>query len=405
VQPLAGDRHGGGGHARDLSLTPVEQAHSDCLVARIREEIDGNGGWISFARFMEMALYEPGLGYYSAGATKLGAGGDFITAPELSPLFSRCLAGQCAEVLQALGGGDVLELGGGSGVMAADMLDELERLGALPQRYLVLEVSADLRQRQLATLAARGARHLARVQWLDALPPARAVRGVIVANEVMDALPVERFRIRGGAVNALGVTWQLGRLDWSETRAEPALARRVRQIEQQLGMSFPEGYASEVNLRLDPWVRGLGKVLGKGVVLLVDYGLPRRQYYRPERGEGTLLCHFRHRFHHDPFVNVGLQDLGAWVDFTTVAEAAVAGGLQVAGFATQAHFLMGLGIERHLRQPHGTEELAGRIALARQAMVLTLPGEMGERFKAIGLTKGYKNELSGFSIRDLAASL
>ncbi len=387
------------------SLSPAGQAHSERLVSRICEEIDRGGGWIDFARYMEVALYEPGLGYYSAGAAKFGPAGDFITAPEISSLFSRCLASQCAEILQALGGGDILELGGGSGVMAADILDELEALGALPQHYFILEVSADLRERQLATLAARGARHLSRVQWLDALPDARSVQGVILANEVMDALPTERFRIRAGEVNALGVTWQLGRLDWSETRAAPPLQRRVRQIERELDAPFAEGYTSEVNLRLDPWIRSLGKVLKKGVMLLVDYGLPRRQYYRAERADGTLLCHFRHCFHHDPFVNVGLQDLGAWVDFTTVAEAAVATGLQVGGFTTQAHLLMGLGIERYLHDAGGAGELAGRIPLARQAMMLTLPGEMGERFKAIGLTKGYKHELSGFAVRDLAASL
>src|SRR5688572_27340335 len=201
-------------------LSPFEREHSERLVMRIREEIDRSGGWIGFARYMELALYEPGLGYYSAGATKFGMAGDFVTAPELSPLFSRCLANQCADVLKALNGGDILELGAGSGVMAADLLNELEVLGALPARYFILEVSAELKQRQLATLAARAARHLHRVEWLDALP-ARSkdddapapIQGVILANEVLDAIPVERFRIRSGEINALGVTWQLGRLD------------------------------------------------------------------------------------------------------------------------------------------------------------------------------------------------
>lgn len=389
-------------------LSPAEHAHSERLVDRIRDEIERSGGWISFARYMEMALYEPGLGYYSAGATKFGAAGDFITAPELSPLFSRCMASQCADVLRALGGGVVLEIGAGSGVMAADILNELAVLDVLPERYLILEVSADLRERQLATLAARGARHLSRVEWLESLPEDRSIKGAIIANEVMDAIPVERFRVRAGEINSMGVTWELGRLDWSETRAETALRKRVREIESQLPAPFEDGYTSEISLRLDPWVRSLGKALKKGAIVLVDYGLPRQQYYRAERRDGTLLCHYRHAFHDDPFINPGLQDLGAWVDFTTVAEAASAAGLQVAGFTTQAHFLMGSGIEHYLHDPGneaGGSDLAERISLARQAMMLTLPGEMGERFKVIGLTKGLKQELNGFSIRDLAATL
>lgn len=384
------------------ALTPDERAHSEQLLTLICSEIETQGGWISFARFMEMALYQPGLGYYTAGTSKFGAAGDFVTAPEISPLFSRCLAAQCAEVLAAIGGGDILEVGAGTGLMAADMLNELESLGRVPRRYLILEVSAELRQRQLATLGARATRHLKRVTWLHELPKAR--RCVIVANEVLDALPVERFRIRSGAVNALGVSCQLGRLAWSETAAPPPLESQVRAIEQQVGHPFADGYASEICLRLDPWLHALARVLKAGVMLLIDYGLPRDQYYRPERHDGTLLCHFRQRFHSDPFINVGLQDIGAWVDFTAAAEAASAAGLDVAGFTTQAHFLMGLGIDQHLRDA-GERELVERLSLARQAMLLTLPGEMGERFKVLGLSRGVKQPLKGFSIRDFAASL
>jgi len=383
-------------------LSAAESEHSERLVARIHAEIEAGEGWISFARFMEMALYEPGLGYYSAGATKFGAAGDFVTAPEISPLFSRCLARQCADVLRTLGSGSLLEVGAGSGTMAADMLNELEALDALPDRYLILEVSAELRERQLATIAASAARHARRVEWLDALP--RKFSGVIVANEVLDAIPVERFSIRSSAVNALGVTWQLNRLDWSETRAQGELLQAVRAIEEELGSPFPEGYSSEVNLRVRPWIKSLARALSAGVMLFIDYGLPRRQYYRPERAAGTLLCHFRHRYHDDPFVAVGLQDIGAWVDFTAVAEAAVESRLEVAGFTTQAHFLMGLGIDRQLVQV-GERELVDRISIARQAMLLTLPGEMGERFKVLGLARGVNTPLAGFALRDLAASL
>ena len=383
-------------------LTTDEAAHSRRLVHRIWEEIDARGGWLSFERFMEMALYEPGLGYYSAGATKLGAGGDFVTAPEVSSLFSRCLANQCSEILQHVGGGAILEFGAGSGVMAADLLNELAAQGALPERYLILEVSADLRDRQRALLLERASAHAARVEWIDRLP--EEFRGVVLANEVLDALPVQRFRIRGDHINSLGVTWQLGRLDWSETRADAELEAAVRRIEANSGERLPDGYTSEINLRLTPWIAGVAAALREGVALFIDYGLPQRQYYRTERSEGTLLCHFRHRFHDDPLINVGVQDIGAWVDFTAVAEAASAAGLTVAGFSTQAHFLIGNGLEQ-LLAPAALDELASRVQLARQAMLLTLPGEMGERFKVIGLSRGVEQPLRGFGVRDLAATL
>jgi SAM-dependent MidA family methyltransferase len=383
-------------------LTADEAAHSRRVVHRIWEEIDARGGWLSFERFMEMSLYEPGLGYYSAGATKLGASGDFVTAPEVSSLFSRCLANQCAEILRHVSGGAILEFGAGSGVMAADLLNELAAQNALPQRYLILEVSADLRDRQRALLLERAPAHAARVEWIDRLP--QEFRGVVLANEVLDALPVQRFRIRGDQISSLGVTWQLGRLDWSETHADAELEAAVRRIEANTGERLPDGYTSEINLRLAPWIAGVAAALREGVALFIDYGLPQRQYYRTERREGTLLCHFRHRFHDDPLINVGVQDIGAWVDFTAVAEAASSAGLTVAGFATQAHFLIGTGLEQ-LLAPAALTELASRVQLARQAMLLTLPGEMGERFKVIGLSRGFERPLRGFSVRDLAATL
>ena len=351
---------------------------------------------------MEMALYEPGLGYYSAGATKLGSEGDFITAPEMSPLFSRCLANQCIEVLQTVPGGNILELGAGSGVMAADVLSELDAQQLVPEHYFILEVSADLRERQRALLQKRVPHLVDRVEWLERLP--EEFRGLLLANEVLDALPVQRFRIRGLQVNQLGVTWQLGQLDWSEVHADPALEAAVREIEFNLGEPFADGYTSELNLRLNPWIAGIAAALREGVALFIDYGLPRRQYYSSARRDGTLLCHFRHRFHDDSLINVGVQDIGAWVDFTAVAEAAVAAGMGVVGYTTQAHFLIGNGIEKFLA-PHDDEDLAARLQLARQAMLLTLPGEMGERFKVIGLSNGVSAPLRGFSVRDLAAML
>ena len=382
-------------------LTADEIAHSERLTRRIRDAIEAQGGWISFERFMELALYEPGLGYYSAGSTKLGEAGDFITAPEISPLFSRCLAAQCIEVFDRLGGGDILEFGAGSGTMASDVLAELAAQNRLPGRYYILEVSADLRERQRATLQQRVPQLLERVEWLDRLPE---LRGVILANEVLDALPVQRFRMRGTQVKAVGVTWQLGKLDWSEVHADAHLEAAVRAIEKETGAPLPDGYLSEINLRLGPWIAGIAQSLKEGVALFIDYGLPQREYYRAERREGTLLCHYRHRFHDDPLINVGVQDIGAWVDFTAVASAAVDAGMSIAGFTTQAHFLIGAGIE-HFMADIATRPVTERVQLARQAMVLTLPGEMGERFKVIGLASNYDHPLRGFGVRDLLGSL
>lgn len=385
-------------------LADDEALHSARLADRVHEVIAAAGGWISFERFMTLALYEPGLGYYSAGARKLGAAGDFVTAPEVAPVFSRCLAMQCEEVLRTLATPDavILELGAGSGVMAAALLTELERRDALPAAYWILDVSADLRERQRETLAACVPQLLERVRWLDTLP--ESFSGVIVANEVLDALPVERFAIRGGQVNALGVAAQLGRLEYAEARAAAPLQEAVRRIEADLGAPLPDGYVSETRLGLAPWLGALAERMTRGVMLLVDYGLPRREYYSVERTEGTLLCHFRHRFHDDPFARLGLQDITAWVDFTAVAEAAEAAGMELCGYTTQAHFLIGCGIVDFIANVADLD-VADRVNLSRQIMMLTLPAEMGERFKVIALAKGYDAPLRGFAVRDLRHTL
>ena len=259
-------------------------------------------------------------------------------------------------------------------------------------------MSADLRDRQRATLAQAAPQLLERVVWLDRLP--KAFTGIVLANELLDAMPVERFVIRGGAVNALGVSWQLGRLEWSETHAGGELDAAVRAIEQALGQPLPDGYCSEVNLGLASWFAGLAHGIERGVIVAIDYGLPRREYYSPERRMGTMLCHYRHRFHDDPFARLGLQDIGAWVDFSAAARAAQDAGLTVAGYTTQAHFLIGCGIGEYVKEVSDLD-LVQRLNLSRQAMLLTLPGEMGERFKALGLTRGYDAPLCGFSVRDL----
>lgn len=374
--------------------TPEQAQHSEAVAAHIRAELLAAGGWLSFERFMDLALYAPGLGYYSAGSTKLGAAGDFVTAPEVSGLFGRCLARQCAELLTP--GGEILELGAGSGRLAATLLTALEARGVLPERYAILEVSADLAARQRTLLGQLPARLARRVMWLDRLPET-PVSGVILANEVADALPCRRFVVRDGAARELGVALAPGgAFTAAEQAAGAALAAACAALP---GVdSFPEGYTSELCLRVTPWIGALSDCLRRGALLLCDYGLPRAHYYHPQRVSGTLRCHFRHRAHDDPFVNPGIQDITAWVEFTRVAEAGLACGLEIAGFATQAAFLLALGLEELVAAAADPVEHA---RLAGEARRLAMPDEMGEAFKVMALTRDHDSPLAGFALRDL----
>ncbi len=378
----------------------AEQAHSDRLRAHIASEIEQAGGFLPFDRYMELALYAPGLGYYVAGAHKFGPGGDFVTAPELSPLFSRCLARQCAQVLgQFRRSACVLELGAGSGRMAADVLAELERLDCLPDHYYILEPSPELRQRQRATLAAAVPHLLGSVRWLDGLD-GLALHGVVLANEVADALPVQRFRHGEDGLFELGVAWRDGALVAAERPAGEALAARVAALRADLADPWPTPYVSELSPRLAPWLAALAAALAEGVLLFIDYGYPRREYYHPQRASGTLLCHYRHRALDDPLARVGLQDITASVDFTALAEAGTAAGLDLAGYTTQAHFLLGNGLEALFAAAAG-DDLRQQVELARQVKLLTLPSEMGERFQVMAFAKGIDSPLQGFALRDL----
>ena len=381
-------------------LTPEEQRQSAAVTELIHAQIEAAGGVVSFESFMEAALYAPGLGYYSAGATKIGAGGDFVTAPEVSELFGRCVARQCAQVLSP-GDGEILEIGAGTGRLAATLLPALADAGALPQRYAILEVSADLASRQRTHLQKLPAALLDRVVWLDRLPET-PLRGVILANEVLDALPFSRIVLRGGVLHELGVTLEEGAFVERERPPAAALAQAWRSLAGELPMPLPENYRSEMCLRLEPWVAGVGACLESGLFLLFDYGLPRAQYYHPERIDGTLRCHFKQRAHNDPFVNVGVQDITAWVDFTRVAEAAVASDLEVRGFVTQAAFLLATGIEEMAAQS-GT--ILERVQRAGEARKLLLPAQMGEAFKVMALTRNHESSLTGFSLQDLRRSL
>ena len=383
------------------ALSADEERHSEAVAALIRTELAAAGGWLSFERFMELALYAPGLGYYSAGSWKLGSGGDFVTAPEVSELFGRCVAAQCAQVLRATGG-EILELGAGTGALAAAILAALDAEGVLPERYAILEVSGDLAARQRARLELLAPHLRARVAWLEQLPQT-PLTGVVLANEVADALPVRRFGLRGGTVQELGVALSVsGALHTAEGPPDTALAQACAALFGTPPRSLPEGYTSEVNLRIAPWIATLAGCLERGVVLLLDYGLPRSHYYHAQRVAGTLRCHFRQRAHEDPFINLGVQDITAWVDFTRVAEAATLAGLEVSGFATQAAFLLALGLERIVA---AAPDAVSRARLAGEARRLVMPEEMGEAFKAMALARGYAAPLEGFTLQDLRRSL
>ena len=366
------------------------QAISAQLSQLIADDIRARGGWVSFARYMELALYAPGLGYYSAGARKFGSQGDFVTAPELSPLFGRCVARQVADLLDAAVP-DVLEIGAGSGALAADVLIELAALDRLPERYLILEVSAELRERQRATIAERAGDRLGLVQWLEVLPP--RLDAVIVGNEVLDAIPTHVVEVRGGVVHEAGVACDGAQFSWSLRPAEDALR------EAATALALTDGYRTEVNLAARAFVASFARLLERGALLLIDYGYSARELYHPQRSQGTLMCHYRHHAHGDPFVLVGLQDITAHVDFTAVANAAVDGGLAVLGYTTQANFLVNCGITELLAEVPATDVQA-YAPLASQAQQLLSPSEMGDRFKVIALGKGVGDALRGYARGD-----
>jgi len=375
---------------------------SDRLVELIVERIYQSGGRLPFDNFMELALYAPGLGYYSAGMRKFGEQGDFITAPETSPLFARCLARQCRQVLESIGGGDVLEFGAGSGVLAADLLEELEALGSLPDRYLIIDVSPDLKARQKALLLQRLPAMMNRIVWLDDFPE-WGFRGVVIANEVLDAMPVHRFRLDQGRVQEqyVEVADERLRVSWGEASAalRPAV-ERVLETSADLSADFE----SELNLRAAPWLRALSERIASGLMLIIDYGYNRAEYYHPQRDRGTLMCHYRHRAHPDPLFCPGLQDITAQVDFTSLAETALETELAVCGYTTQAFFLMGCGLDRLLAESD-PEDVQRHLKLMQGVKRLTLPSEMGERFKVLGLGRGVKLQPIGFSLQDMRGRL
>ena len=377
--------------------SPAAQATSTELENVIRSEIRESGGWMSFARYMELALYAPGLGYYSAGSAKLGESGDFVTAPELSTLFGRCLAREIAHLLET-GLRDVIEVGAGSGALAAELLDALASLGRLPERYLILEVSADLRERQRTHLAQRVPALVNRVQWLEVLPS--RLNAVLVANEVLDAIPTHRVRVHGGRIEEAGIALD-GRGHAFEPHFRPAEGELLRAA---AALALPDDYETEINLAARAFVKSFARVIERGVLLFFDYGFPAAEFYHPQRSRGTLMCHYRHRAHACPFALIGLQDITSHVDFTAIASAGVAAGLEVLGYTTQAQFLVNCGITEILAQTPA-ENVRAYAPLAGQAQKLLSPAEMGELFKVLALGRGIASPLMGFARGDRTHTL
>jgi SAM-dependent MidA family methyltransferase len=367
--------------------TPQAAAHSQRLREHIYADIATHGGWISFARYMELALYAPGLGYYAAGASKFGPAGDFTTAPERSHLFGQILARQVALVL-AESGGDVLEAGAGSGKLACDVLLELEKRGALPTHYLILELSGELQARQRATLAAQVPHLLERAQWLEQLP--LSFSGVVLGNEVLDAMPIHLVIRENETLYERGVCITDEKFDWQD---RPVADGSLHQAAAALDL--PAGYLTEINLAAPAFVATLAERMTQGAMFFIDYGFPRNEYYHPQRRAGTLMCHYRHHAHGDPFFWPGLQDITAHVDFNAIAHAAMEQKLDVLGFTTQANFLINCGITDLLAET-SPEDTARYLPLANQAQFLLSPAEMGELFKVIALGKGIDKPLIGF---------
>lgn len=365
----------------------------------MQDQITEARGWLSFARFMETALYQPGMGYYTAGARKFGAAGDFVTAPEMSALFGHTLANQVAQWMAA-SAPFVLEVGAGSGRLAADLLQALDARGMAPSRYYILDVSADLRARQFDTIASACPLLLERVTWLDQLP--NEFSGVVIGNELLDALPVHLVTWGADSITEKGVTLGTdGSFKWEERPAAGALLVEAEAIRKQCPVA--PGYSSEIGLAVSAWAASWGSILQQGALLLLDYGFPRREFYHPQRTGGTLMCHYRHHAHPDPFYLPGLQDITAHVDFTAVISAAHSEGLELLGYTSQARFLFNCGLLDQLARmtPGSTDYIRATHAVDK----LTSPAEMGELFKVIALGRGITEAPLGFLRGDRSHTL
>ncbi len=374
-----------------------EKKHSQKLCRLIQQRIVDAGGWIDFEQYMQLALYAPGLGYYSAGAQKFGEQGDFITSPEVSPLFAQALANPLASLLKKMPEAKLIEFGAGSGKLAADLLLALQDINQLPNEYLIIEVSTELQQRQRQMLQEKAPELLACVRWLSTLPP-EPVNAIVVANEVIDAMPVQRFSIEDNQVALLGVENIEGELQLSYQPAPEALAEKILALSDNFN-NTKHAYYSEINCHINPWIKAISRCIKKGAIYLIDYGYPRCEYYSEDRHMGTFLGYYKHRSVDAPLWYPGLQDLTAFVDFTEVAESALDNGFDVDGFTSQGNFLLNAGLAQLVDNLEIKNEIQ-HLKIMQQMKTLSMPGEMGERFKVIGLSKGMDVNIPGFEMRD-----
>ena len=370
-------------------------SHSRQTLEVIKAIIQRAGGKIPFQQFMQAALFEPELGYYRCGTEKFGVMGDFITAPEVSPLFGQSLA---RFIQQTRTVNNVLEVGAGSGRLAVSILTALEAQASLPESYYILELSAELRERQRQNIQAALPGFIDRVVWLDALP--KAFCGVVIANELLDAMPVTRFKLDKNSILEEYVVCNEDELGYAyELTSNKRLMTRIEELKTQTSISDIEPYYSEVNFVAEDWIKSLAEGIESGVVLIIDYGYPRNAYYHSQRHMGTLMCHYQHRAHPDPLILPGIQDITAHIDFTAMADAALESGMEVVGFTTQAHFLLNLGLLDLLDAEQ--QDLPGYLQASGEVKRLTLPGEMGESFKVMAFSKNFEDDVVGFAKHDI----
>lgn len=370
-----------------------ETRRSNELTELITKKIANQSGRISFADFMEAALYEPGLGYYAANNNIFGEQGDFLTAPEISDLFGVCIARQCTPVLKEIGTGDILEIGAGSGVLAASILNELAEQNSLPEKYFILERSESLRDRQKNEIKKNAPEHAHLVQWISDIP--ETFTGVILGNEILDALPVNRFIVSENGISELCVEYKSNEFSWQQGAYLEQANERLKEF------NLPTGYASELNINAEKLTKDIATSLQKGIALFFDYGYPREEYYLPDRKDGTLMCYYQHRTHSNPFTLIGLQDITSFIDFTSIAEAAVSADADVMGYTSQAGFLMAMGLDQILAEKSDPEKnIKDHLQMTQAVKKLTLPHEMGELIKVIAIGKNIETPLQGFMLQD-----
>ena len=374
--------------------------HSVAVARHLRGQIEDAGGVLPFDQYMDMALYAPGLGYYATGTRKFGQGGDFVTAPEIGPLFGRSLAREVGLVLETIDDACLLEFGAGSGALAQSLIEALSADGRLPSRYCILEISPDLRERQRQRLEPLAEHHGLKIEWLEQLPD-EPLQGVILANEVVDAFAVTRFCVIQGRPWRAGISIDGDGFAWEwidDLDPDSGAAKIVQQYE------LVEGFISEVCPRAQAWIHALGVSLQRGLALVIDYGFPAREYYLPERSQGTLRCHYQHRAHNDPLILPGIQDVTCQVNFSALAEAGRTAGFDVLGYTSQESYLLALGLlDLATPQPEGDENVM--LSRAAEVKQLILPSQMGEAFKVMALGKNIEQALAGFKLRDRSSSL